>query len=144
MKQTFIILFAIITVFSSCRYEEGPLISLRTAEGRLSNSWQFDLVLRNGLNVTKGEGTVEINFANSSIGFDKTGRFSVIYETDSGDLEYDGFWTLTDKNVTLNMDYIDASVSDVTYTILRLTANEFWFREEIGSVVFEYRCSPNR
>lgn len=132
-------------VLPSCKkYENGPLLSLQSKEKRLVNSWQYDVVLRNGLNVTKGEGGTTIDFAKSSIGFDKTGRFSTFWVSDSGDIEHDGFWTFADKKEGIQLDILEDSETDLEYTILRLRSDELWLSESVGDIVYQYQLSPNK
>jgi len=41
MKKLLIIIIVFATVFSGCRYKEGPLISFRSVEKRLEGTWQI-------------------------------------------------------------------------------------------------------
>jgi hypothetical protein len=40
MKKLLIILIALVTILSGCRYKEGPLISFRSVEKRICGIWQ--------------------------------------------------------------------------------------------------------
>jgi len=51
-----LILIVGLSTFSACKkYEDNPYIfPMRTKEARVVNSWSYELVLRNGLDVTTG------------------------------------------------------------------------------------------
>lgn len=140
-----IALLAILALsLSSCRYDEGPFISVKSAEKRVANSWNYDLALKNGLNITRGEGSVGIKFHQSSVGFDESGRYSMIEVNDTAEIEIDGAWSFADKKKQLVLTPFDETYSERTLNIIKLTSNEMWLTEEFANIFFEYHLIPNK
>ena len=102
---------------SSCKYEEGPNISLRTKKSRLSGSWNVD-------KITENDGTVTTPTSNYSLTyeFDKDGEGTYTLEIlgvkDITNLD----WEFVDNKKKLKISYEDGNT--ITPTILRLTDEE--------------------
>ncbi len=146
----------IILAFSSCKkYECNPLIfPVRTKKARVVNSWNYELVLRNGLDVTTGNVTANtgestIDYSLSRIGFDDQDRFSTwIYFNDLDTLkQYDGSWEFQDKRekVVLKFDEPYPPVGQVQeWNLIRLQENRLWWTEVIDDINnLEYRLTPS-
>jgi len=147
MKRNFLIVISLCFIyssFSSCKYEEGPYISLRSKDARVINSWKYDLTLRNGLNVTTALVADEINYINSSIGFDDNGKFSLIEEIDSVLIIYDGTWSFSDKKESILIEYTDGTVLPRELFIRKLANKKLWLEENIDDEIYQYELSPNR
>lgn len=130
--------------FQSCKYDDGPILSLRTKNARLINSWAYDLSLRNGLNVTTASVPGEINYINSSIGFDDNGLFSLIEEVDDVLMVYDGTWEFSDKKESISLIYSDSAAEPRELIINKLTKKRLWLEELIDDEIYRYELVPNR
>jgi hypothetical protein len=53
MKKLLIILIALVTILSGCRYKEGPLISFRSVEKRICGIWQVVEFTSDGIDSLK-------------------------------------------------------------------------------------------
>jgi hypothetical protein len=53
MKKLLVILIALVTILSGCRYKEGPLICFRSVERRLDGIWQIVEFTSNGTDYLK-------------------------------------------------------------------------------------------
>lgn len=131
MKITTIATIALSTLitFSSCsKYEEGPVLSLKTKKARISNEWVIEKAQRNGEDVTSSydEFTLEMKTdgdANLAASY-TFGSFSFEYETQ-------GTWMFTDNKNNLKLDFEDDE-ADQEYQILQLKTKELWIREVGG------------
>jgi len=140
------VLIAVLFI-SGCKYDDGPLVSLRSKQGRVVNSWAYDLVLHNGLDVTGGSSELSIDYTQSSIGFNKDGRFSTIISNIGADstilsTQYNGSWFFKDKKRELELVYDSPfpplGESQLLF-ITKLRACEFWIEEVQGNNLVEYR-----
>ncbi len=116
----------IMLTFSSCKkYEEGPVISLRTKTARLTAEWK----------IVESTSQEEI-FNDLTFEFDKDGDFSmtVPYTDEVLAITVEGTWEWED-----NKEYIKIIVedNDTKWKVLRLTSSEFWFEDEDNE---EYKC----
>jgi len=118
------ILFAILVIttvffYSSCsKYEEGPFFSFATKKGRVTNSWKQ----------TEFNGSPTINDVVWI--FESNGNFKV---------EYNGTpnvnpakWSFEDSKAVISVYYEQDDVT-IEYVIVRLTSNEMWLDQKVGS-----------
>jgi len=104
-------------VSASCKYEEGPGISLRTKKARLSGNWEVEKISENDGDVYTPNGNNSIKYT-----FNKSG---------SGDGEFKTFgitttrtfdWEFKNSKEEIKITYNNG---DIIYTtILRLTNEE--------------------
>lgn len=112
-----ILFFILIGSISSCKYEEGPGISLKTKTSRLTGTWNVD-------KITESNGTITTPTSNYSITyqFEKDGRGTYTLEilgiNDVKKLD----WEFVDNKKKLKIAYEDGNT--ITPTILRLTDEE--------------------
>jgi len=141
------------SMFSACKYEDNPFISFRTKKARLVNSWQYELVLRNGLDVTTGrvvdsDQEVTIDYSLSSIGFDDQGRFATWIHFVDTLRQYDGDWEFSDDKEEVKLTYDASAVpptgNSETWKITRLQERHLWLEEQTpeGNNI-QYRLVPN-
>jgi hypothetical protein len=124
----------VMILFSSCgKYEEGPMISLKSKEARVAGTYQVVEVLKNGVEDEDSfeiASTIEITFEK-----DGTGEMSFSYTwggvsyTESDNLE----WMFNDDETKLMVRTKDED--DTTWgdweesTLIRLTDTEIWTQE---------------
>ena len=151
MKKTiFIFLVGLVSLTACKKYDEGPLISLRSKEKRLcSNIWH--------INEITDENTNSVSFnENNTMTFDKNGTMYVYYynvveqefQTDTNQWRF-----IDDKNnievarkdYTVDVDTLQDSIAFVYHTVTvydtifikKLTQKDFWF-------IWPYDHSPIR
>lgn len=146
-------------MFSGCRkYECNPYIfPVRTKKARVVNSWKYELVLRNGLDVTTGkvmdsENEITIDYSLSRIGFDDKGRFSTwIYFNDPIDtldnlVQYDGSWKFQNNKEELRLTFDEPyppTGDTAIWNLTRLQERQLWWVEDSNDDNhLEYRLVP--
>ncbi len=137
---------------SGCsQYEFGPQFTLRSKENRLTNSWAYSQVYKNGLNILGGSAGSSVIYSKSSIGLQNNGRFStLVVGTDSAGVEetynFDGSWRLVEDDAKLNLIF-DTIVpyfgKEQLYTITKLGSDDLWYEQKEGLDLIEYRLIPN-
>jgi len=142
-KITALICIVIMLTFSNCsKYEDGPLISFRGKESRLTNSWAYQIVTYNGVNVMEGLVSGSINYTQSSIGFNDEGRFTEIYTIDAISTQKDGNWIFNEKKQNIILNFDDGTESR-NLRILKLKKHQLWLAESFDDNTIEYQLSPN-
>lgn len=125
---------SLLLVAASCsKYEDGPMVSLRSKKARVANDWTFVKVTDDGEDVTDSYDEFELTLQ-------EDGDASLVAQYDWGDFSFefetDGTWMLTDNKEVLELDF-ESDDADEEYQILRLTENELWLREKGGDREFE-------
>lgn len=146
----FLVIFALLS--SACKYDDGPLISVRSKKARVVNSWAYDLVLHNGLDVTGGSSELSVDYTQSSIGFNKDGRFSTIISEIGADstivsTQYDGSWFFKEKKKEIELIFdspFPPSGETKNLVITRLKEKDLWLEEVQAENLVEYRLKPTR
>ncbi|MFY0644905.1 MAG: copper resistance protein NlpE N-terminal domain-containing protein [Bacteroidia bacterium] len=114
---------AIVFNFSSCTYEDGPTISLKSKTGRLVGEWEITQFA--GENVPSG---VEYEME-----FEKNGDFAfhITYDYYGYSYSYDseGEWEWGSGKESVELD-LDGDTYE--FQIKRLTNKELWMEDEEG------------
>ncbi|MEZ5047054.1 MAG: hypothetical protein R2831_08675 [Chitinophagaceae bacterium] len=138
-----IVILVAITSFVACRkYEEGPNISFRTKNARITNNWRIESALVQGV-----EKSLDPYYAKQKHYFYSNGDY-VVTIIDAVTLEAEnlqGNWTFfdNDKKVALTIRKpITQKDSTTEYHILKLYNKQLWLRktdntEELHFVPFE-------
>jgi hypothetical protein len=118
--------FAVALVFTGCKYEEGPSLSLRSKKARLAGEYTVQKATRDGeeIDISFFQGFTYI--------FDKDGNL----EVKGTNLTSKSTYEFGDKKETLIIT--DADGDTETYTILKLTNDEFWYTRKDGDMTFEF------
>ncbi|MBR9859171.1 lipocalin family protein [bacterium] len=126
MKKINILILCVAFVFASCKYEEGPAISLSTKKDRVANTWNVYEATNDGEDVTDSYDQFTLMTA-------EDGDASLVATYTFGDITYqyetDGTWEFDNNKENLVLDFEDDD-ADRTYMILRLTEDEMWLREK--------------
>lgn len=133
--------FVAIIVFQACnKYEEGPVISLRSAEKRIAGDYQVDKYLINGQLIPLEEiGITEYRVVYNA---DGTGTSYITINTARQETLFE--WELDEKKQSIrerskgqNEEW--SAWSDYK-TILKLTNEEFWIKDgnELESQEFHF------
>lgn len=130
MKHTFkisaITLLLVLIGFTSCKYEEGPAISVRSKKERMANTWKVVKAMDNGEDVTSHYDQYELQML-----VDGDASIAAIYTSGNFSFEYEsnGTWTFANNKEELMLDFED-DAADNTYQILKLEEKELWLREK--------------
>ena len=107
--------------FTSCKYEDGPGISLRTKKSRLSGEWEVQSI--EGQNLQNSSITIE---------FEKNGDFEVNSSYSYYGYNYSnsvkGEWEWEDGKRSIELSYDGGGKEE--WEITRLTNKEFEFEDE--------------
>ncbi len=123
MKKIILIVLVLGSLISCSKYEDGPLLSLRSKEKRLVGTWKH--VVND--NVYKTWNFEENKVFNELHYFDEVPRIPL-----------DGEWEFSDKKDKINIlnyygqsdDGLSLELTTTTYTILRLTKDDLWLEGE--------------
>jgi hypothetical protein len=136
MKKSSIILIVLIgliipTIQSCKKYEEGPSISLRSKEERVSNTWKVDNCKRNGTDYT----SLVANYIET---YTKDGNYSYSWGNASGT----GKWQFQNSDKEIKLTGIDNQASH-TLVILKLEEKVFWYYYMDGNDKMELHMVQN-
>jgi len=141
MRTKLILSFIVLLfVLTSCYYEDGPFYSLRTRKQRLAQTWRYDRVRINNLDITN-------NFADYTLTFTKENdvTWHTLSKDDSGiDSIYisSGRWEFDAPNYRkLDLFFIDSTthqMSGQSWEIHRLTKKQLWLYSKTSDAVVEY------
>jgi hypothetical protein len=139
MKRTALLTILVLSlVLGSCKkYEDGPLISLTSAQNRIVNTWVIEFAQRDGVDIT-----TEYEDYVLALEMNQEAILQMTVEVlDSPELiETTGFWAFEDQRKNLRLDF-ELDDFDRYYRILRLKQEELWLRE-IGFNGDELRLQP--
>jgi len=146
-RKNFVFLVLIISVIGvSCeKSEEFPSGGLvEEADVNLLNSWRLQKYLRNSEDETS-----VINISNYSEEYTEVDTYSRTYTNiDEEIVSETGNWAFSENSKTLHIsnvssiqDFSEAhsTLSSSTYTIIKLTASEYWYQFENGGDSHEFR-----
>lgn len=141
MRSSLLLSFAVLFLMSglqSCKYPDGPFISLQSKEARIAGTWDFEKVTENGEDRTNDYSSFNWTFTEDN---DATAAAEI---SPNVFVELNGTWALLQKGeifqTTLAGSFLGVPVSQVNeYTILRLTKDEFWVRNEDDNAEFQLK-----
>lgn len=146
MRKLLVFAFASLLLLTTCKkYEDGPWLSLRTAEKRICGEWTIENYYENGTDLTS-------DFEKSLI---YCSRYEFINEELSATVPFNtvasgckradgtGWWYLTNenKNLSWTMGLVDVPQHPLemnsNWAILRLTNKEFWISTTFNGTEYE-------
>ena len=151
INLTYLAMILCFLTLHSCKYEDGPKISLRTKAERLSNKWKV-----NKAYISKDEQDVTHEWENAILEFKKNGSYIITkYSPDKTmKSEETGSWEFhnkkkqiftkgTEQQIEVSTgNLIDESNYDMYYVIKRLKEKElhiwFTYNEFTDSPIHEY------
>ncbi len=131
MKKVLITLVVTGLLLASCgKYEEGPGFSLRSKKARVEGKWKLEKEIENGQDVP-----LEADDKDDVWKFNKDGTFEF---QDPGNSTEKGKWFFDDKkgNILITYEFFGGDIA-IVLEVVRLTNNEFWFKNTSGSDVYE-------
>lgn len=127
MKKILPVLFILLLVSSCKKYEDGPILSLRSKKVRLANEWKTESYSENGTDKTNDWNSY---YQGAKLTIGKDGRFFITYKANgSYDVEQNGTWDFNgDKTIILFNQMVP--VTDAwTWKITRLKEHELWVQD---------------
>ncbi len=124
------ILFTVLTfIASSCKkYEEGPIVSVRSKEERVANTWVIEKAYDNGNDVTSDYDQYDL-----MMNKDQNAKLTSNYKSGNVTFSFstEGVWSFENNKNDLRLDFDDDD-ADRVYEILRLKEEELWLKEKGG------------
>ncbi|XOV66048.1 MAG: lipocalin family protein [Fluviicola sp.] len=115
-------LLSILFVFAACnKYEEGANFSLRTAKGRLANTWTL-------VKVTD-DGEEETITGTTTYKFDKEGAFEYKYVDGSNNITLTGTWEFNSDKTKVKITVLNDTEE---YEILQLKNKDLKLKDDHG------------
>jgi formylmethanofuran dehydrogenase subunit A len=117
----------LLLMISSCKkYEEGPVLSLRSKTERVANNWKVEKYLLNGNDKTATLGTFTESYT-------KDGTYSYKWNNLSGA----GKWAFEENETQIKRNGVSGMPSH-DLVILKLKEKEFWYYYIDGSDKHEF------
>lgn len=122
--------------FSCKKYEEGPSVSLRSAESRLEGTWVLDRYYVNGQDETDS-----LMISDYKETFNKDDSFRRSFVDYNGDTTIqEATWEFAENKKVINLLIpYNNSISIIAFDILRLKNKELWYKMELNGDIYEYQ-----
>ncbi len=139
MKKLSVFLLLVGTLsFSSCRYEDGPKLTFRSAKARVSNVWHMYQYFYNGADQTDN---FNILFPNWTLNITKDETYVLSFTILGGTNSEKGQWEFMEEGKKINLRANSTGTN--IWTITRLKNDELWAEQvdNFGKLV-QYRLKP--
>lgn len=145
IQKSFPLIFSLGIValaLSACqKYEEGPVLSLRSRESRVENAWKAATITRNGYDITLHYEKYEVDF--------KSGGGCKLYAKDSQTgvevTDEKPKWALAANDLQLRLTYQNKDKKDSLYQfmdILRLSNDNLRLRYTVNGDTYTLNLVP--
>jgi hypothetical protein len=114
---------ALFFMLVSCKkYEEGPVVSLKSKTERLANTWKVEKAMENGENKLSEYNNIRITLTREGYYFYYTVGLA------SFSFSFTGSWKLVNDNKVMEAEVKDGAGVPIIkrYKIIRLKENEVW------------------
>lgn len=110
------------------------MLSLRTKTQRVANDWKVVQALDDGKNVTSDYNQFELSLSKGG-----SAKLSAEYTLLGNKISYstNGTWSFVSNKEKISFDFENNS-ADGVYTILRLTKDEMWLKEDGETVELHF------
>lgn len=135
MKYSIYILLAAVITLSSCKYEDGPKLSLRSKKARAVNTWYIDKMYEEGVDKTDAYKNMYVNY---KLEIKDDNNYTINYRLfNIGEYNEKGTWKFSgDKQ---NIIFTPANTTqENSFKILRLKNNEAWVKNTIDGKQVEW------
>ena len=143
-----VILVSGILISTGCKkYEEGPVVSLRSKKERVINDWLLKEEYKNGAKQDNSNTTIELEIKDDgSVIKTTTFSYTVFGETQTTTITNYYNWEFNSDKTKLiltvsNEDGENYSYGE-SYTIVKLYENEMWLKYIDGDDEYEYHYEP--
>ncbi len=124
------------------KYEEGPVISLRSKKARVVNDWEVVKILENGKDVTDSDEDLYYLFEEDNTGIKTRTTHSAIGDFTS---QNNFSWDFNSDKTKIIITWLDDDgnpYGSTAYTILKLYEQEMWLEYKYGDDTYEYHLFP--
>lgn len=139
----FILIFSLIVMNSCNKYEEGPFVSLRSAEKRIAGDYLLDKYLINGQIIS----LTDQGISQYRVVYNSDGTGTSFITINSSTLETEFEWEfdakkerIRERSKGINQEW---SAWSNYKTILKLTNSEFWFIDTDSAEQTEFHFVEN-
>jgi hypothetical protein len=126
---------------SGCKkYEDGPYLSFKSREERISNTWKVGKVLKNEEEITP---LVNTDLPNLKWTFSTNGEATRSVDVNGTTVTVAGQWALQSDDEEIRI-VIDSQLysEDTVWVIIKLMEDEFWVRYAINKDSYEVHFTP--
>ncbi len=126
-RTTLLLAFTASLLTTGCKkYDDGPLLSLRSKTERISNTWRVEMATNGGSDVTSDFDQYELQMLH-----DGDATLAALYNLGNLSFEFqtNGTWSFENNKEDLRLDF-ENDAADRTYEILRLKEDELWLKEK--------------
>lgn len=125
---------ALIAAMTSCKYPEGPVLSIASATNRISQNWEV-------ITATDSAGNdISDNYDEAAFDFEDDKDTEATIEVLGVPVEFEGSWDLNQDQTIFEID-LEQKVTKIpykgSYEILRLTRTEFWLQDEDNATILK-------
>jgi hypothetical protein len=137
----FSLLFYTLLAGSACKkYEDGPYLSFKSREERISNTWKVDKVLINDEEITS---STNLEFKNLKWTFSTNGNVTRSIDVNGQPFTVTGQWALQSNDEEIRIVINSQLYSeDSVWVILKLMEDEFWVLFVVNSDTYEAHLAP--
>lgn len=127
--KTTILLSVLTFVAPGCKkYDDGPVLSVRSKEERIANTWVIEKAYDNGNDITS-------DYDQYDLFMNKESKATLTSNYKSGGVKFsvttEGVWRFENSKNDLRLDF-ENDDADRVYEILRLKEEELWLKEKGG------------
>lgn len=123
IKLTTLLIAGLLIFGTSCKYENGPKLSLRSKKARMVNTWEVT-------EATDGDDDITKFTSGATITINKDESFKTGGETKLGPVQEEkGTWEFSDDKTKLILTY-DGTTLPTKWTITKLKNDELWLERE--------------
>ncbi len=137
----FSLLFCTLLAGNACKkYEDGPYLSFKSREERISNTWKVDKVLINDEEITSSS---NLNFQSLKWTFSTNGNVTRSIDVNGQPFTVTGQWALQSNDEEIRIVINSQLYSeDSVWVILKLVEDEFWVRYIVNGDTYEAHLAP--
>lgn len=135
--RTSLVILITAMLFSGCKYEDGPALSLRSKRQRAANTWLLDKAFENGVDKTDDYKKVFVDY---KMEMGKSLMYTLTYRPfNVNNYKETGTWEFTDNKNGIRFKPTANQNSGDTWKILRLKEHEAWVLQTIDGKEVELR-----
>ena len=130
LRYFFLFIIILGGIQSCSKFEDGPLISLRTKKQRISREWKIEYSVNKETGIRHSA-----DYADWLLSFDKSGTFSNVIFYNNIQTTLSGNWILSDNLLKFEI-ITDSGSQNEFYTITRLTKKELWVQNNLEEIYY--------
>ena len=124
MQKKILITLSLLSLFASCKYEEGPFINFTPVKDRIRGEWKVNAIQKNGKSTTTETPSLAESL-NNAFSFYINQRLQIDYIENTTLYQADGFYEFSNDKKELILKFSDKYLSyERTYKILKFKSKE--------------------